>query len=577
MNTDIRSIFASRAALAGIMLALSPALLATSPMPPQPDDEMLPLLYETLGGDNWHRNDGWLDPEVDWCDWYGVECAETGIAGYTEFRRLELPGNNLVGTLTPELVELLLVYQAPEYELDLSDNAIAGELNHFPRRTEDVNLTGNLLTGTLPEFTEEPAGNVLERLRLARNDFEGAVPESWRRLQLRWLHLSDNRLDAGADNAFAAMHGFLQSFLYLNGNRFAAELGEEIMNARGLAERGSTNVGAGLDLCYNDFLVEDPAVRDWIAARHVGSPDFELCLGRERTAIDASASGSWYHPERSGEGVSIMLLDNGAPLLYHFGFDTEGRQQWLFELGTSGEKWLRWDPVRETRGYFGEGIAIEDDFTFVRGTGRFRADRVGADRLSIHRHYYDLLTCGPWSPQTPIEAPGLCWMPLIDDRRDYQRLSHLAGTTCENGSDFQQFSGAWFDPERSGEGFVVEVLPDDRTVVYWFTYTPDGSGQQVWMIGSGDLSPNVPTVPVQPPGNQFTVTLYQPQGGSYGPDFDPEDVDLVEWGELTISFPEPDRGEVQFDSDFAAYGSGQFPIERLARPMLAECPILTGR
>src|SRR5699024_9802538 len=103
--------------------------------------------------------------------------------------------------------ELLLVYQAPERELDLSDNAIAGKLAHFPRRTQKVNLTGNLLTGTLPELTEGPPENVLERLHLARNDFEGAVPESWKRLQLRWLELSDNRLNAGAENAFSAMHG----------------------------------------------------------------------------------------------------------------------------------------------------------------------------------------------------------------------------------------------------------------------------------------------------------------------------------------------------------------------------------
>src|SRR5699024_10623055 len=159
------------------------------------------------------------------------------------------------------------------------------------------------------------------------------------------LDLADNRLDAGASNAFAAMRGSKQSFLYLNGNRFAAELGEEIMNASGLPERGDTNVGAGLDICYNDFLVTDPAVRDWIAARHVGSADFELCLGRERVALDATASGSGYHPERSGEGVSVMLRENGAPLLYSFSFKTEGRQQWLFEVGTGGDKWLRWDPM----------------------------------------------------------------------------------------------------------------------------------------------------------------------------------------------------------------------------------------
>lgn len=43
-------------------------------------------------------------------------------------------------------------------------------------------------------------------------------------------------------------------------------------------------------------------------------------------------------------------------------------------------------------------------------------------------------------------------------------------------------------------------------------------------------------------------------------------------GELTVGSGEPGVGEVQFESQFDDYGSGAFPIEHLARPMLAECP-----
>ncbi|HSH27119.1 MAG TPA: hypothetical protein VK972_05035 [Wenzhouxiangella sp.] len=574
MNSNTRIFSPGRAALAGIMLALSPALLALSPPPPMPV-EALTDFYEAMNGDDWHRSDGWLDPEVDVCDWYGITCVteQPESGGFEWIGRLELPNNNLHGELSADLLERMWRQgpPTPSVELDLSGNAIRGELTRFPWRTEDVNLTGNLLSGSLPELPAELSEIDLERLRLARNDFHGAVPESWKRLQFRWLDLSDNRLDAGADNAFAAMHGFEQSFLYLNGNRFAAELDEEIMKARGLAERGSTNVGAGLDLCYNDFLVDDPAVRDWIAARHVGSTDFELCLGRERTAIDATASGSWYHPERSGEGVSIMLLDNGAPLLYSFGFDTAGRQQWLFELGTSGEKWLRWDPVRETRGYFGEGIAVEGDFTFVRGTGRFRADRVGDDTISIHRHYHDKLVCGPWIPGMEV-GPGLCPPPLFDDRRDYQRLSRLAGTTCDNASNFQNFSGAWYNPEQSGEGFLVEVMPDDRAIVYWFTYTTDGSGEQAWVVGQGTIETGEVTLPPGPPPSTAVIEaeLIQPIGGVYGSDFDPAAIEHVDWGSLTLTLSD-DHGLAGWNSNLDDYGSGEYELQRLARPMLAEC------
>lgn len=561
----------TRTALTGILLVLSSGLAATSPPPITPDQDLLPLLYDTLGGENWNRNDGWLDPDVHWCDWYGIDCAESGIADVTEFRRLELADNNLTGNLTPDLVELLLVNQAPERELDLSSNAIGGELTQFPWRTEDVNLSGNLLTGPLPEFTDELPNDVLERLRLARNDFEGTVPSSWDRLLLRRLDLSDNRLDTGHEHAFAAMHPARQSYLRLNGNRFSGELTVEV-TTRALAERGDSNTGAGLDICFNNFTVNDPAVRDWIANRHVGSPDFEQCLGRERTAIDATLSGSWYHSERPGEGVSLMMLDNGAPLLYSFSFDSEGRQQWLFEVGEWGENWLRWHPLRETRGQFDEGIARDGDYTFIRPTARFRFDRVGEDTLSLHRHYYDLLACGPWGPQSPPGGPGLCPPPLIDDRLDYQRLSNLAGTTCDNQShQIQEFSGAWYNPERAGEGFIAEVLSDGKAVVYWFTHKPDGSAEQAWMIGVGKARWVMPLPP-----NTTNVSLtfdevYQPIGGQFGPAFDPADLEMVEWGELSMHFRAPDSGEIQWNSHLEEYGSGSYAIERLARPMLAEC------
>jgi hypothetical protein len=557
--------------ITALLLSLPGAARATSPPPIEPDQDLLPLLYDTLGGDDWHRNDGWLDPDVHWCDWYGVDCADTGIAGVLEFRRLQLPDNNLNGTLTPELAELLLVNQAPERELDLSGNRIGGELTRFPWRTIEVNLSGNALTGPLPELEDDMPIDVLGRIRLARNEFSGTVPASWERLQLRRLDLADNRLDAGVDNAIAAIHPFDHSYLYLNGNRFTAELGPAITQARGLVERGQSNVGAGIDLCFNDFTVPDPEVRDWIAARHVGSSDFEACLGRERAAVDATISGSWYHPGRSGEGISIMLLENGAPLLYSFGFDTEGGQQWLFELGTPGEQWLRWDPVRNTGGHFGEGVATDGEFRAVGSSGRFRADRLGPDTLSLHRHYLDILACGFGSDAEP--GPGLCPPPLIDDRLDYHRLSRLAGTTCDNQDWAQQFSGAWYDPERSGEGFLVEILPDRRVVLYWFTYRADGSGRQAWMVGNGNLETPITGTP--PPGTPVAFididTLYQPTGATYGDAFDPADVVYEEWGSLRLEFFIDGSGQVVYDSNLPAYGSGSLPIEQLARPMLADC------
>ena len=87
-----------------------------------------------------------------------------------------------------------------------------------------------------------------------------------------------------------------------------------------------------------------------------------------------------------------------------------------------------------------------------------------------------------------------------------------------------RFSGAWFDAEHSGEGYIVEVLQDNHAVVYWFTYAEDGS--QRWLLGLGDVSNNSITV----------EQLMDTHGGRFGANFNPADVVFENAGSLTLSF-----------------------------------------
>jgi hypothetical protein len=92
------------------------------------------------------------------------------------------------------------------------------------------------------------------------------------------------------------------------------------------------------------------------------------------------------------------------------------------------------------------------------------------------------------------------------------------------------------------------------------------------MVGNGAFrDPQLIVDPPPPFEEEVSVDMIQPLGASFGPEFDPQDVELVEWGELRIQFSDADTGKVIFDSDIEDYGSGSYPIERLAKPMLADC------
>ena len=83
-------------------------------------------------------------------------------------------------------------------------------------------------------------------------------------------------------------------------------------------------------------------------------------------------------------------------------------------------------------------------------------------------------------------------------------------------------SAVWFDPTHDGEGFVIEVLDNQRAVVYWFTY--DKAGNQRWMIGIGQVRGNEVVFP----------ELLESSGGIFGDAFDPAQVQFSNAGNASF-------------------------------------------
>jgi hypothetical protein len=121
-------------------------------------------------------------------------------------------------------------------------------------------------------------------------------------------------------------------------------------------------------------------------------------------------------------------------------------------------------------------------------------------------------------------------------------------------------SGHWFVPERSGEGWVLEILDEQRALVYWFTYDEDGD--QRWLIGDGEIGEDDSGWYIAFPD------MYLTRGPVFGPDFDASSVQIEVVGDGEMRFSGCDEGLFQFD------GLGQeliFPIQRLTRIMGADC------
>ena len=102
-------------------------------------------------------------------------------------------------------------------------------------------------------------------------------------------------------------------------------------------------------------------------------------------------------------------------------------------------------------------------------------------------------------------------------------------------------SGTWYNPERSGEGFMLDVGNAGKIAVSFYTY--DYYGNQVWLVGPGNVD-----------GSVAVVDLYITEGGIYGAGFDKDLVTESHWGSAVFTFTECATGSVEIlpDEEFLA-------------------------
>ena len=120
-----------------------------------------------------------------------------------------------------------------------------------------------------------------------------------------------------------------------------------------------------------------------------------------------------------------------------------------------------------------------------------------------------------------------------------------------------EHSGAWYNPDQPGHGLSIEVLDDERTIAFWFTYKPDGSPMFLEFNGINQ---------------DHTVTgLAYYNEGMIWRQFDPATLSKKVWGEISIEFLGCNSAVLTWSSSVEGYGDGQVELERLTYLSGLEC------
>ena len=148
-------------------------------------------------------------------------------------------------------------------------------------------------------------------------------------------------------------------------------------------------------------------------------------------------------------------------------------------------------------------------------------------------------------------------MPLRREHRHYRGFDSQVPPRQANTAPpvDEHYTGAWYDPQRSGGGIELEILPNNKAVLFFFTYPPAGAtGLQTWLTSVGDIVGN---------GIEF-ADVQLPSMDANG------QVQAQHWGRIGLTFDDCSTGAMRWDGP-SSWGSMEVPLTRLTSPQGLGC------
>ncbi len=276
------------------------------------------------------------------------------------------------------------------------------------------------------------------------------------------------------------------------------------------------------------------------------SPDGSFHLAPE-------ISGSWYNPDRNGEGFVVQIADAGEGsifVVYWFTYDMGGQAYLIGAVPFADGASEVVVPMQITGGTdFGQAFDPDEVVRRDWGTVRFSFSSCNEGMAEYQS------TIGFGSGILPLQRLTL------PDGLSCTEQNFIPPGGMQDNEIVKEHSGSWYNPSRNGEGFALEVLvsaEDPVLLAYWYTYD---NGNQAFLIGAAPFVY----------GDESVIVPMQITGGTgFGSDFNEEDVFRTDWGTVEFQFSSCDNGFVRYDSSIG-FGSGTIDITRLTSLSTLNC------
>ncbi|MCB1589787.1 MAG: hypothetical protein KDI56_12855, partial [Xanthomonadales bacterium] len=259
--------------------------------------------------------------------------------------------------------------------------------------------------------------------------------------------------------------------------------------------------------------------------------------------IGAAQSGIYYDPLRSGEGHFLELIGDGRAVLSTFSYGPEGGMAWFIGVGQ----------------VVGNSVVVGALWSTRGGVFGAAFDETAIERFDVGGASLVFPTC------QATDRPGHFAFGHAANN-DFEDLAASAArlgfvVPCSGTpSPLAHRSGGYYPPGRSGEGLFVHYLPAGNAVLIFYSYTP--TGEQFWAI-SGEVSIDGDTLTAQ--------MLFPALTTRFGSRFDPTEIELQPWGQVTLTHLGCDSAQFTHDSIQPGYGSGSHEYVRLTQLLGTGC------
>jgi len=142
---------------------------------------------------------------------------------------------------------------------------------------------------------------------------------------------------------------------------------------------------------------------------------------------------------------------------------------------------------------------------------------------------------------------------------DYRDIKLFDGQPLTVKAVTAAMTGQWYDPVHDGEGWDLQILDTNRASISWYTY--DSEGNQVWLVGVGQISGHEILFP------QLSIAS---TGTPFGPNFDSDEIVFSNWGSARFYFEACNLAGMSYNS-IIGFGHGGLKPIKLTKHVGLDC------